>query len=205
MSDLIEKVLSSNVILPNQMVEVEHIRIILGSLEAVLDLSGDAVELGCFEGTTSLFLVRFLKLCRSLKHLHVYDSFQGLPEKGVEDGNNQNFIKGSCLTSRFNFERNFSEAELPLPEIHEGWFRDIKKEMIPNIAFAFLDSDFYTSILDSLVLVYPKLVPKARVVIHDYGNPALPGVAKACSEFLVGKPEKILGAGCEGLGLLIKA
>jgi len=206
MSDLIWKILSSYTVLPTQMVGANQVRVILEHIEETINIPGDLVEFGCNEGTTSLFISRFLELSKSEKHFHVYDSFQGLPDKNIKDGNTSpNFVKGSCSTSRSKFETNFFQAGLIPPEIHEGWFEDIKKESIPErVSFAFLDGDFYSSILDSLSKVYIRMPARSRIIIHDYNNPALPGVATACSEFLADKPEQIIESGCAGLGLLIK-
>ena len=56
-----------------------------------------------------------------------------------------------------------------------------------QIAFAFIDGDFYQSIKVSLSIVERRMMPGGIIVIHDYNNPALPGVAKAVDEWLVGK------------------
>ena len=67
----------------------------------------------------------------------------------------------------------------------------MKPEDLPEkIAFAFLDGDFYESIKDSLKLVIPKMVEDGALVIHDYSNPALPGVKKAVDEFVTSKSLK---------------
>jgi len=207
MSTLVDRILSEHAVIPNDMVQAVHIQIVLENIEKVLvdNIPGDIVEFGCNEGTTSLFISRFLKAMGSDKGFHVYDSFLGLPDKRPEDGNSQNYLKGYCKAPRLKFEKNFYGAGLPLPDIHEGWFQDIKDNNIPkSISFAFLDGDFYSSIMDSLVKVYPRLVSHARVIVHDYEYIHLPGVAKACTDFLKGKPESIVDSGCGGLGLFIK-
>ena len=59
---------------------------------------------------------------------------------------------------------------------------------VEKIAFAFLDGDLYESICDSLKLVEGKLSDGAVVIVHDYQNEALPGVAKAVDEWLAQNP-----------------
>jgi O-methyltransferase len=51
------------------------------------------------------------------------------------------------------------------------------------IAFAFLDNDFYESIMCSLRLVWPQLSPGAVVVIDDYQRSTLPEVERAVHDF----------------------
>lgn len=204
MRDLVDKIISDYPIIPNNMVRLEHVQIVLRNLEWVLDedTPGDIVEFGCFEGTTSLFIVRLLKAMGSKKRFHVYDSFQGLPKKTPLDGNSLNFYEGCCQTTRLAFEMNFAESGLPLPEIHEGWFRNLQDADLPKeVAFAFLDGDFYSSIVDSLNLVYPRMPLKSRIVIHDYLNPELPGVEKACVDFFGARHEWVENVGC---GLVVK-
>jgi O-methyltransferase len=95
---------------------------------------------------------------------------------------------------------NFKKDNLPLPEIHRGWFKDTLPNGLPDkICFAYLDGDLYESILVSLEHVYPKLAKGAVCLIDDYNDPSintlgwnkLPGVKKACDEYLSNKPEKV--------------
>ena len=87
------------------------------------------------------------------------------------------------MTKREVKER-FLKAGLKVPMIKKAWFSELEDEDLPEkIAFAFLDGDFYESIKDSLRLVEKKLLPGGIVLVHDYTNEALPGVAKAVDEW----------------------
>jgi O-methyltransferase len=148
---------------------------------------GDVVELGCYVGTTSLFLQHLLK--NTSKTLHVYDSFQGLPQKSPQDTSpaGEQFKAGELAATKTQLINNFRHAGLPLPVIHKAWFEDLKPTDLPHkICFAFLDGDFYRSILTSLRLVWPKLQPGATVIIDDYQTSALPGVHRAVTEWAQG-------------------
>ena len=162
--------------------------------EAILQIAGgclseegDFVELGCFEGDTSLLLTEILKNNNSEKKLWIYDSFEGLPEKTTEDFSEagRDFKKGELFTTKRFVKQRFLRANLPVPRIKKAWFSELKNEDLPEkIAFAFLDGDLYESIKDSLGLVSPKLAKDGKIVVHDYNNPQLPGVSKAVDEFL---------------------
>jgi O-methyltransferase len=72
------------------------------------NLEGDIVELGCNIGTTSLYIRKIMDIYNSNKEFHVYDSWEGLPEKLSEDTDMTNkyniyFQKGSCATSKYKF------------------------------------------------------------------------------------------------------
>lgn len=156
---------------------------------------GDVVELGCFEGGTTIMMRRLLdELKQKDRRLHVYDSWQGVPAPVPQDNTPLGvdpFLAGYCATQREVFERNFERAKLKLPKIHSGWFSQIADDEYPSpIAFALFDGDMYSSIIDSFNKVYRKLAPGARVVIDDYEWERLPGVKQACAEFLRDKPEK---------------
>jgi O-methyltransferase len=80
------------------------------------------------------------------------------------------------------------KAGLPVPVIKKAWFSDLTLEDLPEqIAFAFLDGDFYESIRDSIKLVVPRMSEDGVMIVHDYTNPALPGVKKAVDEWRQGK------------------
>jgi O-methyltransferase len=159
---------------------------------------GDLVEVGCYEGHSAVLFAKVLRDFGSDKELHVYDSFEGLPAAGREDGST--YKKGDLLTSEQVLIRNFEFRRLKLPTIHKGWFDQTLPTGLPAaISFAHLDGDFYESIKVSLEHVYPRLSRGAICLIDDYCDPSvdpdgwnhLPGVKQACDEFLAGRPEKV--------------
>ena len=149
-------------------------------------LEGNIVELGCNIGTTSIFIREILNIYNSNKEFHVYDSWEGLPKKLEQDiglGNRQ-FYKGGCRTTKQSFINTFNNYNLKLPSIHSGWFKEINDQEYPDkICFAFLDGDFYSSIIDSLNKVYHKMVKGGIIIIDDCGWDALPGCKQAVEDF----------------------
>lgn len=175
-------------------VSLAEVEIILSELAAVVDEGtvGDVAELGCYVGTTSLFLARFLR--QTGKKLYVYDSFEGLPEKVTQDLSpaGEQFKPGELSATKSEFIRQFKKAGLPLPVITRGWFKDVTSDRLPEkIAFAYLDGDYYESITDSLRLIWPRLAEGAVVIVDDYANEALPGAAKAVDEWLRRHPARL--------------
>ena len=167
-------------------VDRTELRVILRELQKVLAAGapGDVVELGCYVGTTSLFLQRLLT--DTGKTLHVYDSFAGLPPKAQQDVSpaGEQFKQGELTASKAQLIKYFKQAGLPLPVIHKAWFEQLTRADTPDvICFAFSDGDFYTSILASLKVVWPKLAPGAIVIVDDYHTEALPGVRQALKEW----------------------
>jgi O-methyltransferase len=148
------------------------------------------VEFGCYIGTTSLFIRRLLDARHETKVFHVYDSFEGLPPKTAEDASSagDQFTAGELSVSKKQFIHEFQKAHLSPPVIHKGWFSNLTEKDVPaQIAFAFLDGDFYGSIKDSLKLVLSRMSQGGTIVVDDYAREALPGAAKAVHELLPGK------------------
>ncbi|MBF2053402.1 MAG: class I SAM-dependent methyltransferase [Candidatus Sericytochromatia bacterium] len=147
------------------------------------DCQGDWVELGCHTGHTSVLLQWFRQLFGHSGALHVYDSFEGLPPPGGRDDDTP-FASGMCRAARAELEARFALHDLPLPRIYPGWFAQTLPQQLPEqIALAYLDGDFYESIMESLQAIAPRLLPGALVLIDDYFAPVLPGVKAAFADF----------------------
>lgn len=150
-----------------------------------LGSSGDFVEMGCYKGDTSLLIAEALQGSDHI--LYIYDSFEGLPEKTANDTSalGENFKGGELYVTKREVKERFLRAGLKLPVIKKAWFNELTDTDLPReIAFSFLDGDFYESIRDSLRLVEGKMVQGGVIVVHDYLNPALPGAKKAVDEWL---------------------
>lgn len=153
---------------------------------------GDIVEFGCYAGTTSVFIRRVLNhhAPDQDRTFHVYDSFQGLPAKAKQDesAGGVDFQVGRLAVPKRELLRQFQRAGLTPPVIHKGWFNELTDKDVPeHIAFAFLDGDFYESIIDSLRLVYPRMTKGGIIAIDDYQREALPGVTSAVRDFFQDK------------------
>jgi O-methyltransferase len=183
----------SGVTLLSDQVDKRELAVILRELIKTLDtVAGDVVEFGCFEGTTSVHLAHFL--ASTSKELYVYDSFAGLPAKTAKDASpaGEQFKQGELLATKKQFILNFKKARQSLPHIKKAWFSELGDDDVPaEISFAFLDGDYYDSILDPLKLIWSKLTPGAVVVVDDYANEALPGAARAVDEWLKSHSAKL--------------
>ena len=183
----------------NEQVSESETEKIIEIARSCLEVPGDFAEMGCYKGDTSLLLAEILQehqrynyekpVENSEKRLWIYDSFEGLPEKREEDLSalGENFKGGELYVTKREVKERFLRAGLKVPMIKKAWFADLEDEDLPReIAFAFLDGDFYESIRDSLRLVGSKMARGGVIIVHDYNNPELPGVAKAVDEWLDG-------------------
>lgn len=185
--------LSKHALISDQVTKAE-LAVLLNELEGVLrnGTAGNVVELGCYKGTSALFLQRML--VGTNRQLFVYDSFEGLPSKTAADTSplGEQYKAGELLATKAELIKNFKQAGLPLPVIHKAWFNRLQPRDLPGqIAFAYLDGDFYESIKTSLGLVWPRLASGAVVVVDDYGHQGLPGARLAVDEWLKTHPAKL--------------
>lgn len=161
-------------------------KLLLDELEQILDLPGDVVEFGCYEGDTSILLADVLRNNPD-KWLYLYDSFEGLPEKSAADNSADGwrFKAGELKASPDTVRHKFKKYALPEPVIVKGWFNELSGSDLPSeISFALLDGDFYESIKTSFALVAPRLASGGKIIVHDYRNAELPGAGLAVNEFL---------------------
>src|SRR4051812_45515902 len=90
--------------------------VVLGELEKILErgIAGDVVELGCYIGTTTLFMRRLLDEFGADKRLYAYDSFEGLPHKVAQDasGAGEQFKAGELAVTKKQFLHEFQKAHL---------------------------------------------------------------------------------------------
>lgn len=188
----------------NDQVSAEETEKIIEIARECLAVRGDFVELGCYKGDTSLLLAEVLKgyndefvensVEKPVKKLWIYDSFEGLPEKNSKDMSElgKEFREGELMVTKKEVKQRFLRAGLSVPMIKKKWFSELTGEDVPSeVAFAFLDGDFYESIRDSIRLVEGKMTKNGTMIVHDYNNAALPGVMKAVDEWQLVSGKKV--------------
>jgi O-methyltransferase len=187
-------------------IDEDGLKIVWEELQSVIErhIPGDVVEFGCYVGTTSLVIRKLLDEYQQsgIRTFHVYDSFDGLPEKTAQDSSaaGVDFTAGKLWARKRDLIHAFQNANLGMPIIHKGWFNELTSDDVPaHIAFAFLDGDFYGSIIDSLRLVWPQMVNGGMLVVDDYQRAALPGVSRALADFFQAKKVTIRQRGSRAI------
>jgi len=157
----------------------------------VNDVPGDICEIGCNEGHTSVFIQTILNHRGSDARLHIYDSFEGMPEWSPQDAGSQPIVgPGQLRATQQQVMAKFTELGLRPPEVHVGWVEQtIPAELPEQIAFALIDVDLYGPIKHALEYVYPRMAPGGVIIIDDYAWCGTPGARTAVDEFLADKPE----------------
>ncbi|MEU7754859.1 TylF/MycF/NovP-related O-methyltransferase [Micromonospora sp. NPDC049101] len=210
-NDMILKLAADNV----EYGDVDRLVNIYWALSSTLvqGVAGDVVEAGCHAGNTSVFLQRLIEEFAPERELHLYDSFEGLPKPSEHD----TFLtEGALKVDLTDLKATFEKWELPLPNVHAGWFDETLPTQLPDrVCFAYLDGDYYESIQVSLEHIYPRLSDGGILIVDDYcdsgRNPQafdrFSGPKRACDEFFADKPEKVsvlVGSGDLAFGYIRK-
>lgn len=166
------------------------------------NISGDLVECGVWKGGTAgmMALAHLASYSPPRRNLHLFDSFQGLPEPdssvdgvmateysdGHANGKLASIQKcvGALKDSQLLLEKKIAYPT-DLINYHQGWFEETvpaSANVLPRIALLRLDGDWYESTRVCLQNLYSKVVSGGVVVIDDYGH--WEGCRKAVDEFL---------------------
>lgn len=147
-------------------------------------VNGDIAEVGTYKGGAAKLICE----AKGNKLLHLFDTFEGLPDLCDIDDPNQ-FCKGDFLASLEDV-RNYLKKYQSV-HFYKGLF-PTTAEPVKNKTFSFvhLDVDLYEATLESIKFFYPKMNKGGIIISHDYISS--PGVRKAFDEFFKDKPEPII-------------
>lgn len=156
---------------------------------------GDVCEFGVAQGATSALLAD--AIFDSQRHLWLYDSFQGLPRPTEEDeliddifnvGSIEGYA-GEMANPRILVERRLASIGFPADRIHiiEGFLHADERRLPEQVAFAYVDFDFFEPTITALRLLDERLADHGRIVVDDYGFFSS-GVEKAVRQFILERP-----------------
>ncbi|HPF68570.1 MAG: class I SAM-dependent methyltransferase [Flavobacteriales bacterium] len=165
-------------------------------LHQVLDMQvpGEVVELGCYDGQTAVVLGAVLAEVDPSRKLHLYDNFQS--------------VFGEKVNAQERLAERFRSASAPQPVLHVGDFKDTVPSALPErICFAHIDcgngddpNAHAGRVRFCLNAIYDRMPKGAVCVLMDYHDPELttsgwdanPGVRPACLEFFKNRPERVI-------------
>ena len=164
--------------LRNDYVRMATLELLCRRLENV---PGAAAELGVYRG----FFARCINQLMPNRKLYLFDSFEG-------------FGSDAQATEAFQAAHRNTAVDkvlaiMPHPEqviVKPGFFPASLDGLEERFCLVSLDVDFFQTTLDGLRYFWPRLEKGGYLMLHDWGSPALPGVAEAlrCYEEEVGSP-----------------
>lgn len=163
-------------------------------IEQVLsnEVPGDFIETGVWRGGACIFMRAALNAYMDgTRQVWVADSFEGLPKpdgRYRQDEGDIHWTMGDILGVTLDQVKfNFSRYGLLDHRVRflKGWFKDtLPTAPIGRLAILRLDGDMYSSTMDSLLNLYPKLSVGGYVIVDDY---AIGGCRKAVDDFRTSK------------------
>lgn len=132
------------------------------AIEKIESLAGDWAEFGVNVGISTR---RLLSLLPKRKTLHLFDSFEGLPEDWKFHAG-RTYLKGHYALPE-DERPKFMNRQI---EWHVGWFKDtvpsFVEEHSDTLAFIHIDCDLYSSTKDVLMNIDP-LIRKGTIILFD--------------------------------------
>ena len=167
---------------------------IVESLARTAQLEGDVCEFGVAQGEISALIAGEILVTK--KHLHLFDSFEGLPPPTDKDTLKDDiFSLGSieAYTGRMANPETLVRGRLNAvrsPDsrvhVHRGFFEDLiaaKADFPSRVSFAYVDFDFYAPVKLALEFLAEVTAVGAMVIVDDYDYFST-GVKSAVDEFL---------------------
>ena len=162
--------------LPERELSNDYVR--LATLELLCrrlaEVPGAAAELGVYRG----FFARCINLLLPERRLYLFDSFEGFAEAAEASEAFQAAHRNTAADKVLSI--------MPHPEnvtVKPGFFPESLHGLEERFCLVSLDVDFYQTTLEGLRYFWPRLEPGGYLLLHDWGSPKLPGVAKALADF----------------------
>jgi O-methyltransferase len=158
-------------------------------VESILhdNIPGDLIEAGVWRGGAAIYMRGILKSHAILdRNVWVADSFEGLPKPDpncAADAGDVHWTLKDLAVSLEEVTQNFQKYGLLDNRVRflKGWFSDtLPMAPIDRLALIRLDGDMYSSTMDSLRALYPKLSAGGYIIIDDYN---LPGARQATDDY----------------------
>jgi hypothetical protein len=149
-----------------------HLVMAVKLLEISPKVQGAVVECGCWKGGATVNLSLIAKITG--RELMVYDSFEGLPpptpgdpiaERSFRNG----FVPGVFGGALEEVQDNVSRyGAIEACSFHKGWFKDTLPHHKGPIVMAFWDVDYYASLHDCLLNLWPSIIDRGFVFLDEY-------------------------------------
>jgi O-methyltransferase len=162
------------------LVSADRCWIIYSLCRQALFLNGDIWECGVYKGGTAAMLAQIVYDGTSLKRLHLFDTFEGMPETDhVIDIHR----KGDFSDTSLDAVRNYVKHN-DVTVYHQGFIPETFHGLESSrIAFAHIDVDIRQSVTDCCDFIFPRLNVGGFIVFDDYGFPSCLGARQAVDTY----------------------
>jgi hypothetical protein len=137
---------------------------------------GDFVECGVFQGDMSYVVYHAADLAKSGRKMHLFDSFDGIDAARVVEGEyalSPNLVDHSnVFYKKAGLYESVCDRFAALPEVsvHKGFLPEALEGRAPErIAWLHIDLNAAKPEVDTLEILFDRVVPAGIVVLDDYG------------------------------------
>lgn len=134
-------------------------------------IPGNFIETGVFRGGACIFMAAYLKESDFNRKVYVCDSFFGFPQDRKEDqGDVCLKLNNYFAVSEEDVKENFKKYDLLGDNVVfvKGYFSETLPTIQETFSIIRLDGDMYSSTMDALVNLYPRLSVGGFCIIDDY-------------------------------------
>ena len=154
-------------------------------------IRGDFAECGVLSGGHPAMMAHIEMLYGDgSRYIHLYDSFQGVPQPGPNDTDEYKKTYGvnldrkhgkaigRCIGTLEQVKANMEVWHIPESMLiyHPGWIQEVlANELIPTLALLRVDVDLYDSTIPIFESLYPKMPSGSFIISDDWGeSPSAP-------------------------------
>lgn len=134
------------------------------------DVPGAAAELGVYKG----FFARCINQLLPERKLYLFDSFEGFAEEANASASFQAAHANTTIEKVLDIMPHRS-----MVTVTPGFFPASLNGLEEAFCLVSLDVDFAQTTLEGLRYFWPRVQRGGIIMLHDWGNPSLPGVAQA--------------------------
>ncbi|WP_158812824.1 TylF/MycF/NovP-related O-methyltransferase [Methylocapsa sp. S129] len=171
---------------------------------------GDFVECGVFQGDMSFVVYQAAGIAGSGRRMHLFDSFDGIDPARAADGEygrSSNYIAESNVHyQRPGLYESVRDRFASMPEVsvHKGFLPEALQGRTPEkIAWLHIDLNAAIPEVETLGVLFDRVVPSGAVILDDYGWLVLRGQKDAEDAFFAKRGYTVLELPT-GQGLVIK-
>ncbi len=156
-------------------------------VRATSKLGGSMAEVGVYRGASA----RLIREADSVRQLHLFDTFEGLPKPAETDSElHLGRFKESQFSCSLEEVRNYLEGFRNIC-FHRGMFPATGDAVISErFSLVHSDVDLYASTLAVLEFFYPRMLPGGIILSHDFATAH--GPHEALTEFFKDLPEPLI-------------
>ncbi len=163
-------------VLPPEELRNDYVR--LATLELLCrrlaHVPGAAAELGVYRG----FFARSINRLLPERELYLFDSFAGFSPSDNASASFQAAHQNTAIGKVLSIMSHPGRIT-----VMPGFFPASLNGLEERFCLVSLDVDFEQTTLDGLRYFWPRLNPGGYLLLHDWGSPKLPGVARALERY----------------------